>query len=131
MPILAFSDEGTLTEEDIMNHPSIKWLYDEYRNEVKWAIENLPDKPSSEYSRMSSTRAGNYVIEIQPLLQYDNDRRTNFQTLSVGVKISLSTVMHLTIHTVVEDILLLLVVLQLVFLPFFVGTNGLLRQEVL
>ena len=49
MPILAFSDEGTLTEEDIMNHPSIKWLYDEYRNEVKWAIENLPDKPSSEY----------------------------------------------------------------------------------
>ena len=76
MPVLAFSDEGTLTEEDIMNHPSIKWLYDEYRNEVKWAIENLPDKPSSEYSRMSSTRAGNYVIEIQPLLQYDNDRRT-------------------------------------------------------
>ena len=120
MPILAFSDEGTLTEEDIMNHPSIKWLYDEYRNEVKWAIENLPDKPSSEYTRMSSTRAGNYVIEIQPLLQYDNDRRTK-----------LSTVMHLTIHTVVEDILLLLVVLQLVFLLFFVGTNGLLRQEVL
>ena len=45
-PIIAFSEKGSLTENDIQGNPSIKWLYDEYCNQIKWAIENTPDIPS-------------------------------------------------------------------------------------
>lgn len=80
MPILAFSDKGSLTEEDIQNHPSIKWLYEEYGNQVKWAIENLPDQPSNEFRRISTLKARNYQIEISPLLELSNDRRTRLSS---------------------------------------------------
>ena len=78
--VLAFSDKGTLTEQDIQNHPSIKWMYDEYRNQIKWAIENQPDIPSNEYKMAATTRARNYQIEIQPLLEYATDRTTKLAT---------------------------------------------------
>ena len=81
MPILAFSDKGSLTEDDLNAHPSIKWLYDEYRNEIKWAIENTPDIPSPEYKKAITSRdAANYEVEIQPLLEYATDRATKLET---------------------------------------------------
>ncbi|MDD7318480.1 MAG: C10 family peptidase [Prevotella sp.] len=80
MPILAYSDKGSLTEEDIQNHPSIKWLYEEYGNQIKWAINNLPDVPSDEYRKVSAARAANYEVEISPLLEVSNDRWTRLSS---------------------------------------------------
>ncbi|QUI94736.1 thiol protease/hemagglutinin PrtT [Prevotella denticola] len=80
MPVIAYSDKGNLTEEDIRKHPSVKWLYDEYCNQIKWAVENMPDKPSAEYRRVAFTRTPKYAIEIQPLLEYATDRRTKLAT---------------------------------------------------
>lgn len=75
MPILAWSDSGELTQEDIENHPSIKWMYDEYSNQIQWAIKNLPDVESSEFRHVRQASA-NYTIEQEPLLAYENDRTT-------------------------------------------------------
>ena len=55
-------------------------MYDEYRNQIKWAIENQPDIPSNEYKMAATTRARNYQIEIQPLLEYATDRTTKLAT---------------------------------------------------
>ena len=79
-PVIAFSDKGSLSESDIQANPSIKWLYDEYRNQIKWAIENTPDTPSPEFMQSSTVRASNYQIEISPLLEYATDRRTRLAT---------------------------------------------------
>lgn len=74
-PILAWSDTGELTQEDIENHPSIKWLYDEYQKQIEWAIENVPNVPSAEYRKVVS-RARNYDILQSPLLALETDRVT-------------------------------------------------------
>lgn len=76
-PILAWSNTGSLSEKDIQNHPSMKWLYDEYGNQIEWAIENMEDKPSAEYERLAKAAfATDYEIEIEPLLAYERDRVT-------------------------------------------------------
>ncbi len=79
-PIIAFSEKGSLTENDIQGNPSIKWLYDEYCNQIKWAIENTPDIPSPEFRQVATMQASNYQIEISPLLEYASDRRTKLTT---------------------------------------------------
>lgn len=79
-PVIAYSDKGSLTENDIQENPSIKWLYDEYRNQIKWAIENAPDIPSPEFKKAMNLRAANFQIEISPLLEYATDRRTKLTT---------------------------------------------------
>ena len=40
--ILAYADNGNITEDDIINHPSIHWLFEEYKAQMQWAIENIP-----------------------------------------------------------------------------------------
>ena len=79
-PIIAFAEKGSLTENDIQGNPSIKWLYDEYCNQIKWAIENTPDIPSPEFRQVATMQASNYQIEISPLLEYASDRRTKLTT---------------------------------------------------
>jgi len=37
-PVLAYADKGGLTEDEIEHHPSIKWMFDEYKNQIQWAI---------------------------------------------------------------------------------------------
>ncbi|MCI6703023.1 MAG: C10 family peptidase [Prevotellaceae bacterium] len=71
--VLAYSDEGELTEADINNHPSIKWLYDEYGRTIQWAIDNLPDVPSKEFTN-PLTKAPE--IQIPPLLAVNSLDRT-------------------------------------------------------
>lgn len=75
-PILAWSDKGNLTEEDIKNHPSIKWLYSQYENQIEWAIKNLPDTPSDEFKRLLDANLNNIKIKVEPLLQFKQDRKT-------------------------------------------------------
>lgn len=74
-PILAWSNTGNLTEEDIKNHPSINWLYTQYGNQIEWAISNLPDQASAEFERLAYASA-DYEVEIEPLLAYHRDRKT-------------------------------------------------------
>ena len=40
-PVLAYADKGGLTEDEIEHHPSIKWMFDEYKNQIQWAINNM------------------------------------------------------------------------------------------
>ena len=78
-PILAFSAVGAMTQEAIERHPSIHYMYEEYQRQIQWAIEHMPDKP------VLTTRASDYKILIQPLLEYDNDRQTRLpQAISWG-----------------------------------------------
>ena len=76
-PVLAYADKGGLTEDEIEHHPSIKWMFDEYKNQIQWAINNMEDKQNAGFRRIfASTRAANYQTEIQPLLAFNNDRAT-------------------------------------------------------
>lgn len=77
--ILAYSETGKLTEEDIENHPSIKWMFDEYKKQMAWILENVPDTP------LQITRAGKPQTLIEPLLEYATDRQTKLpQAISWG-----------------------------------------------
>lgn len=79
--ILAFSEEGSLTEESFRDNTSLKWLLGEYEQQITWVINNLPEKPS----KMSARKIGEYEIQMNPLLDYDNDRITRLpQTISWG-----------------------------------------------
>ncbi|MGG6545602.1 UNVERIFIED_CONTAM: thiol protease/hemagglutinin PrtT [Prevotella sp. 15_C9] len=78
--VLAYSDQGELTEADINNHPSIKWMYDEYSKSIQWAIDNLPDVPSSDFAKAARKAP---AIEISPLLAVNSLNRT--QTLATPV----------------------------------------------
>ncbi len=71
--VLAYSDEGELTEADINNHPSIKWMYDEYGKSIQWAIDNLPDVPSADFQNPRSKAP---AIQIPPLLGVNSLDRT-------------------------------------------------------
>lgn len=75
-PILAWSDTGSLTEEDILNHPSIKWMYDEYALQISWAIEHLADTPSGDFNTLRSSTRASYEVQIEPLLAFEKDRKT-------------------------------------------------------
>ena len=46
-PVLAYADKGGLTEDEIEHHPSIKWMFDEYKNQIQWAINNMEDKQNA------------------------------------------------------------------------------------
>ena len=78
MPILAYADQGTLTEEAIQNHPSIKWMFEEYANQIEWAKNNMKDEPSESYKALEQRRITpkNADIIVKPLLAYENDRIT-------------------------------------------------------
>lgn len=75
-PILAFADKGTMDEEKMLKNPGVRWILDEYENQIQWAIETAPDRPS----QMTARKASAYQIDISPLLEYDNDRRTRLRT---------------------------------------------------
>lgn len=78
-PVLAFGDEGKLEAFDIENHPSIKYLFDEYAAQLRWAVNETAtqggglrvlDDAVRYPSRLGITE------RIRPLLRYHNDRRT-------------------------------------------------------
>ncbi|MBP3838009.1 MAG: C10 family peptidase [Prevotella sp.] len=76
MPILAFSDEGCISDDGIRNNPGMRWLFGEYEDQITWALQNVPDRPA----KMTARKASNYTINIQPLLAYENDRLTKRAT---------------------------------------------------
>ena len=123
-PIIAFSEKGSLTENDIQGNPSIKWLYGEYCNQIKWAIENTPDIPSPEFKQVATMHASNYQIEISPLLTVEQSS----QHLLAGDKVGLSTSMLLTIVTMVKPMKQCQVAWLQLSVPCYVGTNGHVRH---
>lgn len=74
--ILAYADKGNITEEDIQNHPSIHWLFEEYKSQMQWAIENVP---SNNNRLLTRTLPDDERIEVEPLLAYSNDRVTKLE----------------------------------------------------
>ncbi len=81
MPILAFADNGTLAEDRMMQNPGVKWMIEEYERQISWAIEHMADRPA----KMTARKTSAYEIEINPLLEYDNDRVTRLpQAISWG-----------------------------------------------
>ena len=78
MPVLAYAKTGHLNEQDILNHPSMRYLFGEYENQIVWAQENIADIPSEEYKALAARRftpAANQII-VSPLLDLHNDRQT-------------------------------------------------------
>lgn len=70
-PILAYADEGSITENDMQMNTSVKWMLDEYARQIAWAKQNMSDKPSTEFTgiRRGKARAKQSYIEISPLLK--------------------------------------------------------------
>lgn len=71
VPILAYSKEGTLTQEAIMRHPSIHWLFEEYQRQIQWVLSHQSNAPVAVPTRAATDRA-----DIEPLLGYDSNRRS-------------------------------------------------------
>ncbi len=84
-PILAYSETGSLTEEQIMSNPAMRYIFGEFENQITWAQENLADAPSKSYKALAGGRftPRSSDIIVQPLLALKKDRKTK-RTTPIG-----------------------------------------------
>lgn len=73
--VLAYSDEGCLDEQTIQNHPSVRWMFEEYARQIEWAKNNMEDSPSPSYRKLASGQMKAPVHIIEPLLEVDCNNR--------------------------------------------------------
>lgn len=73
--VLAYSDQGNLDEQTINNHPSVRWMFEEYARQIEWARNNMKDIPSKSYTRLESGQMKAPVHIIEPLFEVDCNNR--------------------------------------------------------
>ncbi len=76
VPVFAYSFEGRLSAEDIQGHPSINYMFEEYKRQVAWALKNVPNVKHKDGFRAGGRRMKPNEVKLAPLLAYYSDRKT-------------------------------------------------------